>query len=396
MLTLSVPSRSRSGFTLVELLVVIAIIGTLVGLLLPAVQSAREAARRNNCAGNLKQIGLAALTFSDGTGGKLPNSVRSTQRFSFHTRILPYIEQTALYDRYDPAVSWSAKTPSAGYTIPNYVLGSTRISLFECPSAPSPDGRFDYDPQSSSAPFAVPTAYAKATTNATGTDFSNVSASPGFVAPSDYGPTVYVDFALANTTTPFTPSDNLADIAASSAPVTSGTGSSGNKVASSGDGLLPKDYGDNNQPKLSDCADGLSQTILVAESAGRPFLYRKRSRADDTTNKFPALRVNGGGWTRPATDISIDGSTASGATFRSSPTKVVNATNGDSIVDQPWGSGYYGSDGGSEVYAFHPGGAHVVFGDGSVKIINSDVTIRTFAAMVTRAGNEHLGDKHKY
>jgi len=122
MLNLSVPSRIRSGFTLVELLVVIAIIGTLVGLLLPAVQSAREAARRNNCAGNLKQIGLAALTFSDGTGGKLPNSVRSTQRFSFHTRILPYIEQTALYDRYDPAVSWSAKTPSAGYTIPNYVL----------------------------------------------------------------------------------------------------------------------------------------------------------------------------------------------------------------------------------------------------------------------------------
>ena len=140
---------------------------------------------------------------------------------------------------------------------------------------------------------------------------------------------------------------------------------------------------------------------LIARCSGVCRLFRRRmlgqrGRSDDTTNKFPALRVNGGGWTRPATDISIDGSTASGATFRSSPTKVVNATNGDSMVDQPFGSGYYGSDGGSEVYAFHPAGAHVVFGDGSVKIISSDVTIRTFAALVTRAGNEHLGDKNKY
>ena len=78
------------------------------------------------------------------------------------------------------------------------------------------------------------------------------------------------------------------------------------------------------------------------------------------------------------------------------PTKVVNATNGESIVTQPFGSGYYGSDGGSEVYAFHPGGAHVVFGDGSTKLITGDVTIRVFSALVTRAGNEHLGDKGVY
>ena len=134
----------------------------------------------------------------------------------------------------------------------------------------------------------------------------------------------------------------------------------------------------------------------MAESAGRPFVYRKRSRADDATNKFPAQRVNAGGWVRPASDISIDGCNATGTTFRSSPTKVVNVTNGESILTAAFSSGYYGTDGGSEVYAFHPGGANVVFGDGSTKLITSDVTIRVFSALVTRAGNEHLGDKAKY
>jgi len=386
------PSRLRRGFTLVELLVVIAIIGTLVGLLLPAVQSARESARRNSCVNNMKQLGVATQSFADGSGGTLPNSIRTGLRLSWHTRLLPYIEQAALFDRYDPSQTWSKNTAATGFTIPNYVLAATRIPSFECQSAPNPDLRFDYDPQSGSQPYAVPATYAKATTNSAGTDFSNVSASPGFCAPSDYGPTVYVDNALANTSSPVVPDDNKADVAATAAPVAN----TGNATASSGDGLLPKDYGDGYKPKLSDATDGLSVTILAAESAGRPFLYRKRSRADDTTNTFPTLRVNAGGWVRPASDISIDGSNATGTAFRSSPTKVVNATNGESILTAAFSTGYYGTDGGSEVFAFHPGGANVVFGDGSVKLIAGDVSIRVFSSLVTRAGNEHLGDKLKY
>jgi len=387
------PARLRRGFTLVELLVVIAIIGTLIGLLLPAVQAARESARRNSCSNNMKQIGTATQTYADGSGGVLPNSLRTASlRLGFFVRLLPYIERTALFDRYDPTVTWSSKTASSGFTIPNYVLAATRINSYECPSAPNPDQRFDYDPQSGSQPYAVPATYAKATTDAAGTAFSNVSASPGFAAPSDYGATIYVDNALANTTSPLVSDDNKADKAAAAAPVAD----KGNVTPSSGDGLLPKDYGDGSKPKFSDATDGLSQTILAAESAGRPLLYRKTGRADDTTNTFPALRVNGGGWVRPASDISIDGSSVTGTTFRSSPTVVVNATNGESILTAAYGSGYYGSDGGSEVFAFHPGGALVVFGDGSTRLIAKDVTIRVFSALVTRAGNEHLGDKEKF
>jgi prepilin-type N-terminal cleavage/methylation domain-containing protein/prepilin-type processing-associated H-X9-DG protein len=89
--------RERQGFTLVELLVVIAIIGTLVGLLLPAVQAAREAARRMSCSNNLKQIGLACLNFHEARQG-LPPAGISEKRFSFYVLIMPFLEEQSNYD----------------------------------------------------------------------------------------------------------------------------------------------------------------------------------------------------------------------------------------------------------------------------------------------------------
>ena len=98
----------RSGFTLIELLVVIAIIGVLVGLLLPAVQQAREAARRSACTNKLKQMGLACLNY-ESTTKRLPAATRSQEMFAIHgngnssdrwsfiVHILPFIEQLPLH-----------------------------------------------------------------------------------------------------------------------------------------------------------------------------------------------------------------------------------------------------------------------------------------------------------
>jgi prepilin-type N-terminal cleavage/methylation domain-containing protein len=98
------------GFTLVELLVVIAIIGVLIALLLPAVQAAREAARRTQCTNNLKQIGLGIQNFHSARNG-FPPVVVFDWDISVHVLLYPYIEQAALYEVYD-----NMKAPNAGYT----------------------------------------------------------------------------------------------------------------------------------------------------------------------------------------------------------------------------------------------------------------------------------------
>ena len=145
----------RKGFTLVELLVVIAIIGVLIALLLPAVQMAREAARRTQCANNLKQLGLACHNFHatfnkfpPGGLGDRPNTgfTWNPQHIGLLVHLLPYMEQQAIYDRVGSNLSLDvaaypdsvpAPVPPAAFWGNNgnvWAIAQTKLAAFECPS----------------------------------------------------------------------------------------------------------------------------------------------------------------------------------------------------------------------------------------------------------------------
>jgi prepilin-type N-terminal cleavage/methylation domain-containing protein len=125
--------RVSLGFTLVELLVVIAIIGILAGLLLPAIQQAREAARRMTCTNNLKQIAVAIHGY-DMTYGKLPPSSLTNGASGF-VSILPYLEQQDFFNEWDFA--YSRAVPSG--PDPNEELKKRRLAVHRCPSVTHPD-----------------------------------------------------------------------------------------------------------------------------------------------------------------------------------------------------------------------------------------------------------------
>ena len=129
------PKLSKSacpGFTLVELLVVIAIIGILISMLLPAVQSVREAARRTQCMNNLRQWSLAALNYESAHMHFPPGVIDDDDDLTDALRVgwvdmLPYIDQNGLYQQYDLESDWKSAT--------NAPLAQVEIPVFRCPSS---------------------------------------------------------------------------------------------------------------------------------------------------------------------------------------------------------------------------------------------------------------------
>ncbi len=135
--------RSLHGFTLIELLVVITIIGILIALLLPAVQAAREAARRLQCSNNFKQIGLALLNYESARGSFPPamiyiDSPRWFVSPTWSAFILPFMESTSLYEQYNYSQGFSS--PGDGFVVygepTNVLVGGYRIASYVCPSDP--------------------------------------------------------------------------------------------------------------------------------------------------------------------------------------------------------------------------------------------------------------------
>ena len=139
---------------------------------------------------------------------------------------------------------------------------------------------------------------------------------------------------------------------------------------------------------FGDVTDGLSNTIAVFESGGRPFLYRlgRQVGADLSVH-----RLNGGGWARPASDILLTGSNATGNSSAAGVNAgvFINRTNGYDHGPESYAgtNGYpapWGTEGSSQPYSFHPGGLNVLIGDGAVKFVDEAINIGIVAALVTR------------
>jgi prepilin-type N-terminal cleavage/methylation domain-containing protein len=307
----------RRGFTLIELLVVIAIIAILIGLLLPAVQKIREAANRMKCSNNLKQLGLGLHNF-EATYGFFPpgavtnsTSVAATQtraKLGITTRTFhswtPFVLPYIEQDNLYRQYNLNANW----YDAANQAVRETPLNLMVCPSTPRAAGRFNQRTIGGVLVKAAPGDYAP--DNAYGTALEGLG---------------LVDVTVIN------------------------------------DGIMEV----NVALGIPEIRDGVSNTLLLSEDAGRPDRWR-------AGRLVAANAQNDGGWADRDNEYITHGFTADGTT---SPGPChTNCTNDN------------------EVYSFHPGGANHVMGDGSVRFIKASMDIRLFVKLITRAGDDVVTD----
>lgn len=319
------PSVTTTGFTLVELLVVIAIIGLLVALLLPAVQSARAAARRVACQNNIRQLGLASHSFHD-THGHFPSGYTqdringSYQGHSVFYFLLPYCEQTSLFDSMDPLVPRNNVRAQAGQA------AAAAIETLVCPTDLLTEGN-----------------------------------------PHQYSSTQWYGC------TSYRANGGSRPIYASSATndgIFMATGPAARKAASSPPGRpLP----------MASIADGLSKTILFGES----------SHADPNFDTFTEAGWNSGStlatWSRwyPAGGDAGLGNLMCGAFAPLNYTTPF--AHGDNAAPRSRSSWYVFQDQRlSAIGSEHPSGANVVFADGSVRFLSEAIPQTVLAMFCVR------------
>ena len=317
--------KSYAGFTLIELLVVVAVVSILIALLLPAIQQAREAARRTQCRNNLKQIGVALFNYHDVFGG-LPPAMINSGRFEslpFYSRgnrvlnttgwalLLPQLELANVYNRYDfnqcsTQSSWGGM-PVAGHESSNSSLLATFVPVLECPSDVSAGKVSTHLPGSQNL-------YSRTNARRTSYLFS---------------------------TGQFTDWDHPWHETA-------------------GD-IRRGAFGNNGAARFRDMTDGTSNTILVGESHGG--LSKKTS-------------PNFGPWGLTGTHTCCHGRATSDS---------AGSVGDEHFVDQRWAiNAQWDNKGRSYAWGFgssHAGGAHFLRGDGSVCFISDSTDYRLFCLL---------------
>ncbi len=271
----------RPAFTLVEVLVVLAIVGMVAAVLLPAVQAGREASRRAQCAGRLRQVGLAMVQY-ESLRGVFPAAFTRRPNHNVLTFLLPHLEQQAVYDRFDLGRDWSAAA--------NRSAREVDLAVFICPTAPA------------------------------GRRFVSDFAAGTLITPGVWNPLVNAGVIRQRSdwTNLFSPTAGRCTPAA-------------------------------------EVRDGLSQSFMLFECAGRPQSWR-------LGHFEPGRTTSGAAW---ADD--------------QAPFWVHSVCNGAAL---------FGCSNNNEIYAFHPAGANFLYGDASVHFHVPEMAPDVFVSLFTKAAGD--------
>lgn len=329
-------ASAKRGFTLIELLVVIAIIAVLIALLLPAVQQAREAARRSQCKNNLKQLGLGIHNYLE-TFSTMPPAyfltvppAPSVNTQSCGLMLLPYIDQAPLYNQYNCSVPSINQATAFGHPAPviasNIQKISTVLPVFLCPSTPGANKVYN-----ASVPFGGMTLTWTA-------------------AQSDYCVSTGVLGTFAN------------------------IAYAGN-AGGSRDGALQVAGQNGGVSRISNVTDGSSNTFLLGERVGGTIIYNAKRQDQGLP---PAVAgQNGGGWG----DFLNGEHWLGGALYDGT----LNPGGGPCPINCTNARGY-------GFYSFHDGGAHFLMGDGAVRFVSANIAAYTMAGLITKSKGEIPGE----